>query len=1548
MRKKFLSVFCLCVTVSLFIIFGVVGINGADIYGSNVIHINEKATLLGELCESYAQTDVSDDKSAAVGTGAVIIRYQNAINALRGDARIAFEDLSPEITLLYEKGRTAGGVSFVYWSYADSLGEGESVRDDLELLLSEIDGIGDAERLIERRSELEGKMYLSVFSRKLSLLYTATDSAEVAEIASGALADIERIANGELLEMSYDEVYEKAAADIKLQCQREEVIRRFKVCCDSMANSGAVTDKLMPSFLYEVEEAKCLSELNSALLEYIINAARGVFGNNNGSYAAGLLENILRECERDCTAADADGEIWGPEEIFEGFQRNLFTALAKDELCAYAKDILSGSDYGVIADSISRFDSSESEEEISFELGISKFRVDLLSLFEGYEDRRRLIFDEIDHGDSKKLLNDWRVSYDEALLQCETHEGARDVIRVSRRNAEELLSGFEVLGFMDRFSDLLTRDESTVSSELRGEYRRAIEYWSRLSDAAMLELSDELTTLIRGARIAEKAYVMEFSLGADRKQTALFFCEAIDGVGFSDAESFLLSLSEISVSAEAAFGIHEYYEDIINGENYSRYPNEYKNLLSEKRDHYLRLLLEGEDPDEISFSARLELKRSASYGEISILADDGDSSEVSEIISAGFSALRLADDTDSLEKIVERCRKDVFCGRLYESVGNERANYLERLSELTFLSKARREELSLEIWAQCDSAGEAILCASDITEAQREYSSVTVALDSLLQRAISEDLKLGSEYYSSLAEAVYESVRVQVNSMSYLSGETVEAYLSELFGMTELFRIELGLVDDVSRLGERYSLFESDAYKICEEAHEENLHGAREHFLTLSRSRAEEKRAELSELRYLSAEELEKYILELDSALSVCEDDIFLSTHISRVSEVCEIFLDRCDVMLRDALERELQLMRGNYCESVADSHEAAKSAIRDLEYLSESGVSRYLDSIGELSRETVKKIKAAAGENEALDAFEAFSQKLAEISELAEKEELDSARSIFGDRVLSAAAELRAALLRLEYLTEDDRADFEGRISRWSELALDRLDLSYDTAAILRVTEEYLLEARELRQLAEKQDLSNAKSKVLALLEERCGGYSAEGYTEARYERIKEIYRTAYEKIASSATTDELLPTLEEAYSQMSAVRSIFDDLKKELSDALTEEYKIFEKFSENYGDKSGALFSIYSIAKSRIETAGPSIGESGLRDVYASALHELRALPLYWISCGNFGERSSAYSEYPAGYDTARGLWGSVSGSEGLPFGVTCSMKSIAFSGDSRSSFRKAVREGRIVYSGASAYSIEELRGVIERLEVRGAIELKLIKEKEIFNEFSGEYTVRVLLPKELREVRKVWVAYISSTGETELFECSREGSVLEFTTPHFSEFLILGEKENGIFSFIIILSLVAALLTAGTIVWLIKRRRGAAAAAVELGGELSGAEALSALPVYFDSVSAEEAKELIADSEAEGMLGVSRKNPNVCRGCKKTFVNVDTLSKNYSAGEVVDIQSLKKKGLVPWSACYIKVLARGSIDKPLEVRAQAFSRDAVKMITLTGGSAVVEGTE
>lgn len=101
----------------------------------------------------------------------------------------------------------------------------------------------------------------------------------------------------------------------------------------------------------------------------------------------------------------------------------------------------------------------------------------------------------------------------------------------------------------------------------------------------------------------------------------------------------------------------------------------------------------------------------------------------------------------------------------------------------------------------------------------------------------------------------------------------------------------------------------------------------------------------------------------------------------------------------------------------------------------------------------------------------------------------------------------------------------------------------------------------------------------------------------------------------------------------------------------------------------------------------------------------------------------------------------------------------------------------------------------------------------------------------------------------------------------------------------------------------------------------------------------VKMEEAESMLSDSMAKNMIR-NEKEVVYTEGRSKSVVNVDTLSRNFFADDRVDVNILKEKSLVPYDTGYVKVLARGAIDKPLKVYANDFSLSAVKMILLSGG--------
>lgn len=98
---------------------------------------------------------------------------------------------------------------------------------------------------------------------------------------------------------------------------------------------------------------------------------------------------------------------------------------------------------------------------------------------------------------------------------------------------------------------------------------------------------------------------------------------------------------------------------------------------------------------------------------------------------------------------------------------------------------------------------------------------------------------------------------------------------------------------------------------------------------------------------------------------------------------------------------------------------------------------------------------------------------------------------------------------------------------------------------------------------------------------------------------------------------------------------------------------------------------------------------------------------------------------------------------------------------------------------------------------------------------------------------------------------------------------------------------------------------------------------------------------ANNLLSDSVAKSLI--TEEDATVETDGKRRYIlNLDTISESFAAGETVNINDFKEKGILPKDAKYVKILARGVIDKPIHILANSFSLSAVKMIALTGGSA------
>ena len=78
----------------------------------------------------------------------------------------------------------------------------------------------------------------------------------------------------------------------------------------------------------------------------------------------------------------------------------------------------------------------------------------------------------------------------------------------------------------------------------------------------------------------------------------------------------------------------------------------------------------------------------------------------------------------------------------------------------------------------------------------------------------------------------------------------------------------------------------------------------------------------------------------------------------------------------------------------------------------------------------------------------------------------------------------------------------------------------------------------------------------------------------------------------------------------------------------------------------------------------------------------------------------------------------------------------------------------------------------------------------------------------------------------------------------------------------------------------------------------------------------------------------------------GCdgKQGIINIGTISSIFEPGALITIAELKALGLINKKVRRIKVLADGVLDKPLTIKAEAYSVQAIKMIELTGGKVII----
>ena len=109
---------------------------------------------------------------------------------------------------------------------------------------------------------------------------------------------------------------------------------------------------------------------------------------------------------------------------------------------------------------------------------------------------------------------------------------------------------------------------------------------------------------------------------------------------------------------------------------------------------------------------------------------------------------------------------------------------------------------------------------------------------------------------------------------------------------------------------------------------------------------------------------------------------------------------------------------------------------------------------------------------------------------------------------------------------------------------------------------------------------------------------------------------------------------------------------------------------------------------------------------------------------------------------------------------------------------------------------------------------------------------------------------------------------------------------------------------------------------------------------MPDFVEHIDAEEADAMISDS-------LAMKTANYESGAghgQQGIINIGVLDDNFNAHDVITLSVLKERGLISSKVGRMKVLADGMLNKPLTIKSESYSIQAIKMIELTGGKVII----
>lgn len=1469
--------------------------------------------------------------------------YSSQINNIYTLPEATTRNMDDEIETLYLRGLCAGKITWIYESNRTRLSEAgaQAVKTEADALILSADQ-SDLSTLSALSDQLCVAMNRAVYIQLLEELKEENDSAECLTLIEGAKNDVKnKVESSDILGSDYETIYTQTKAQLAVQRLRDQANACLRALYPTLCPGGSFENDTIPTlFRLQLQTKNTVAEMNALLKSSVETLIHNLIPDNAGEYAAALRLELLDRVADEWTSADAENRIASPDFLWDDFTLRLARANAKDKLkadfaarpgwddgtlTALAEEYLA--DDGILA-------GCSSQAELDAELTRANLRADWYEQVAAY---RKSIRNTMAPHDDTALLAQLESIFSEvnsAILavswsDADAETAWKAAYDRGTERLESLLNDARAEKFIGDYADVLADAEPAPEKD---RILAAITAFDSLSPEVRSRLESERTRIaerLRDQLLKEIRDLNSQDILAERRREQLEkLCDGLNALSFGDGEVTLASYrddAEVFLSrAQAMKEIHDFYAGLLNDSNYDRYRQDDRDDMDRVCTEAETTVLNAQESGlkDITEETKRKLARLHSVANLYLAAGENPSDHVREIIEEARNNLdqktTLSDISAEETAALHRVHRALAAEKMLAEIEELR----QTIAAYPNMSEEEKAALTNRANALSDYATRAE-GAADSTALQQIRDAFAQAKADLIGEADVIDLRAAAiaEIRKAAGDPPSQRLVFVINdAWDKLSmADTIEKVNQEK--EAALHRVRCALEADVIA-GKVDTLIQ----KIKE----------------LPNMSEKEKNDFLTR-----AEALKSYIERTAGAA----DSNALEQEKNAYAQADAKLLKEAQL----ADKRAQMLAEGNaYAEEI-------HAAIEKLENLSESDRKTLADNYRDGAERFAQKV-SATDENGLADLLSDY--KTACDLLLAEANRQDLKR--YGEGLLEDA---RNGYSDDSIYSPEHFEEIRQILSKL-ENDLSHAPNAEESLTLRRAAEEKIREIPRLVDESRSEALDALRDAYDALTENR------DAYSSSALSELEKLYRNGTDSLTDfddphapdtpTAIADDVIARMREVRrDRVSTPDGNFRGNGKNDNLRYPADYTIrsglWGLITANGALTPNTRFTVSMFTDTNIIATINRLAKDNCKNADGSALS--RSLQKKLRQC-----------DMLTGLDIT--LTGAA-GSDGTLYRVSFLLPDdiraedilgIVFLGEGDSmEFYNCEIDGQIVTFETSHFSEYYLLTdsplnftplllalciliLMEALAVLCLVLLRIRRSRAAkANASLSCFAAVPALPVVSYAVRKM---------------IPRTAPVL---------LLLLGGCA-------VLLGFLIAYLLRDELLWRRALREAAPATPEptpepqeEIPAPVVPEEPCEPEPVAeeisepLERITPEEADRLMSDSDAQKLL-VTIPEPTeeptaqeeeteeepvsdlpeipVTYGTKKTQINLDVISQNFEPGELVCPATLKEKRLIPASAGFVKVLARGVLDKPLTVAAQDFSAAAIKMIALTGGRAVRVG--